>query len=185
MQNRKRFVVTSTLLICIIMAIAGCGSAKSNPKPASAAAPAGGAGAISHDEGTLVMSGTSVELVEDKGVKQMFTIGTTLQAGELAALVASGEKVRLFHHGTVAVRVEKAPTPQDTALSLSGTITQVSATGLGLKGAGGVTNFVIRPGDKAAFDVDHLKEHQRTSEPTRIYYEIKSGTKFALAYEDA
>ncbi|MBC7644109.1 MAG: hypothetical protein H7123_03210, partial [Thermoleophilia bacterium] len=59
------------------------------------------------------------------------------------------------------------------------------ATSLSLTGADGATDFVIRPADRAAFDVSHLREHQSEGAPITVYFELRGGAKLALAYEDA
>ncbi|MBC7644196.1 MAG: hypothetical protein H7123_03650, partial [Thermoleophilia bacterium] len=172
MHRRLNLAITAALMICSLAAIAGCGSAKSTPNAASGPQPSGAAGELKHEEGTLTMSGARVELVFPNKVKRTYQVGTSIKAGELAALVASGENVRLFHRGTVAVRIEKAPTAQATAKSTTGKIARVSATSLSLTGADGATDFVIRPADRAAFDVSHLREHQSEGAPITVYFEL-------------
>lgn len=120
--------------------------------------------------------------VGEENANQGPRLGALLAA--IAACLAIVGLILLFGGGSS--EPGKPASAQDLPY-VDGTLVVVEQTRLVLRpiDGGAEIGFTIRPEDLGNFDLAHLQSHSSVGIPTRIYYEEKDGTKYAVYKEDA
>jgi hypothetical protein len=190
-MRHARCCTTVALLLALTLLAAGCGSSsKDSTASDSASASGGGGGEVTTIEGTLTLDGAkSLTVTGHTGAshKLAITPSTEPGAGELHAIEASGEPVRVRYRGGDALVVTRKSDVLKELQKVTGTVTAVDpqARTLTIAGPGGPVDFEVAAADAQAVDLDHLREHQAAKTPVTVYYDTKGSTKLARGYEDA
>ena len=172
----------TTCFLCTVMllVLAGCGNQQSASTPSQPAS-----GELQHVDGTVALNGKDITVTSSAGTTTQLKLGTDVAANSIRALQASGETVRVYTRGDIAVKVEQQTRPKD-ALTASGNVVEARSTSLSITSAEGTKLvFTIAPENREAFDTAHLLEHKAERAPITVYYRKNGSQLSALAYEDA
>ncbi|MEO6867516.1 MAG: hypothetical protein ABI200_05800 [Gaiellales bacterium] len=184
-----RLTVLATVLLSAI-ALTGCGDPTAASTSSGKTSP-GAAGKLTHADGAIALSGSTLTLTPASGdAKMTFQLGPAVQKGTVQALVAANTRARVFYSSAtktspvLAAAVEAAPIAGAGSKSYAGLVVSATPTEITIAGKDGNKTFPIMSKDLNSFDIPHLNEHKRTKEPLRIYYMPKEGNR-AVADEDA
>ncbi len=182
-----RTIRTMLLMLAATILVAACGGSSSSSNDTKSNA--GGAGSLTHVDGTITLAGDGFTLQPKAGgAATTFTLGPEVEQGALRAIAASGQAARVSYRAgddpLIAASVRPAPKIGEGMQSYVGTIVKVDASTLVVDGDDGERTFDISGADADVFDVPHLEEHEAQSSPIRVYYDPKA-PDVGVAYEDA
>ena len=174
------------VMLVATLALAGCGG---SDEPSGSSEPdSNAAGALTHVDGTVVVTDDGFTLTPSSGDPIEFALGPEVQAAQVRAIEASGEAARvsfrLTEDAPIAAAVKPAPKLGEGVESYEGTVTSVDDATLVVEGADGERSFDISAADPGAFDARHLRDHSEAGEPIKVYFD-PSTPDLGIAYEDA
>lgn len=184
------------LLLALAALLAGCGSddpgTAGDERADSAETSGDSPGApAQHLDGTVKVEGESIVLTPEGRAPMTLDLGEDVAIAQVRALEASGAVARVtFEPATgerngLAIDVRETPRQQAGTDAFSGTVVEVDAKQITIKGDSGTRTFAMGIAD--AHEVEHLQEHADSGSPVKVFLDDAGSDAGAavVAYEDA